>query len=171
MLTVDPTVLVQHDSTRPPSRPRRPRTAVDAPRPSGAPVYHCYRYERAEHGMPRESDGTVVLALPATARAWHKNPWHQYESVTFLDSEVAAGWLGDQLRAAAALLLPADATALDRFTEQWARCRQALFSLESACHTSVDLPDGNLIGLAIVAVWDRTAIHPRLKHAEASETT
>jgi hypothetical protein len=174
MLTVDLPKEAATEANRPPNKPVHGQTAVGAPRPGGAPVYHCYRYVRAEHGRPCEGDGTIVLALPATARAWHKNPWHQYEAATFLESEVAAGWLGDQIRAAAAPLLTADPATAARFAKEWARCRQELNSLQSACHTSVELPEGNLIGLAIVAVWDRNAVHPLLQRASeptASETT
>lgn len=136
--------------------------------PTGTATYHCYRYARLEHGLPTDTDGTVILGLPATPRAWHHHPWHQYETGVFLDAEVATAWLGDQLRAAATALAADDPQAAERLAAQWRECRTCLDRLESACHTSVAFPGGNLLGLAIVAIWDSSEIHPLLRVAPAA---
>lgn len=146
----------------PADRPRGQRHGTGRP-PTGAPIYHCYRYDRSAHGLPRDAEGTVLLDLPAAARDWSRHPWCQYETHLVPVAEIATAWLGEQLRAAAGALPAAGPDAALRLEAQWQSCTEALFSLASACHTSVTVPGGTRLAWAIVAVWDPTATHPLLR--------
>lgn len=133
------------------------------PEPTGTATYRCYRYDRTEHGLPMDAEGTVLLNLPSVARIWHRNPWYQFEADVFLDAGTASAWLGVELREAAHRLRGTDPAAERRITMYRQACEKALFSLDSACQVIMDLPGGNLLGLAIVAIWDSTATHPLLQ--------
>lgn len=145
-------------------RARHAATADEAPPvPAfGAPVYHCYRFESVKHNPVYDAEGTVMLRTPSSGRGWRANPWHQFQEHTWLSAEEALGWLGDRLRELAGKLGHPDRVGAQTLLDVLDGCRAQLSSLQSACQIAVDLPHQGTAAFAIVASWDRSAIHPWL---------
>lgn len=135
-------------------------TPRDAVAPAGGPVYTCYRYESSLHGPIRDSDDTIVVRLPDTARGWAKNPFHQFAAATWATADEATGWLGDELRRIGQDLRPASPKSARTVEAALAGCADDLDTLQSACQAILHLPGVGTIALAIVACWRAGAIHP-----------
>ncbi|MEU6246062.1 hypothetical protein [Glycomyces sp. NPDC047010] len=166
MLAVEERTLVLPVLAR--HRPRETRPEGDAPdedpRPlrPGTAIYRCFRYERYTDPAPTYVDGRAPDALPAQARIWRLTPWNRYERAAEFDAPAAALWVEGQLLQAVGGQDRTD-PARNRWAEAIvAECARSLDTLDGAYQTRVDLRDGNMIALAVVATWQGDALHPKL---------
>lgn len=154
-------LVVQYRPT-PQRGPRDHRPAKQRPPRPGTAVYHCYRYASDSDPVPAYADGTAPGHLPTDARGWRLTPWRDYEDTAEFDADAATSWLTTQIRGTAAGH-PGHVVDQRVVDAASAGCTAALNSLASAYQTTINLPGGNVLALAVVAIWDPAVIHPRLQ--------